>query len=143
MLSKLCRMSRDGLHEPTIIGNPYSAMTYTECSICGEREERGEGLFYGKVRPIAHTMEQRVSALEASITGLESQLAEVRAEVERLSALTGEWCKTAEMYRRFETETSKQTAGEICDYLQRSSTDDEISKGYVIDHIKRRFGLEG
>ena len=37
----------------------------------------------------------------------ELQLAEARAEVERLSALTGEWCKTAEMYRRFETKTSK------------------------------------
>lgn len=67
MLSRQCRMSRDGLHETTIIGNPYSSMTYTECTICGEREERGEGLFYGKVRPTTPTMEQRVSALESRV----------------------------------------------------------------------------
>lgn len=67
MLPRLCRKSNDGLHETTIIGNPYSAMTYTECTICGEREERGEGLFYGKERTVTPTMEQRVSALEARV----------------------------------------------------------------------------
>lgn len=72
------------------------------------------------------------------IEELENELAEARAEVERLSALTGEWCKTAEMYRRFETKTSKQTAREIVEMLRGAP-----NGFYIANMIKRCYGLEG
>lgn len=86
---------------------------------------------------LAHKQEQCDQLAHENIE-LEDQFAEARAEIERLSALTGEWCKTAEMYRRFETEARKQTAREIVEMLRGAP-----NGFYIANMIKRRYGLEG
>jgi hypothetical protein len=46
-----CTRARSGLHEPTILGTPYSAMTYYQCRLCGFTWERGRGAFCGQKPP--------------------------------------------------------------------------------------------
>ena len=59
--------SRNGFHEPSIQGTPYSEMTWYVCDLCGAKEERGQGLFYGTPRREPPTLGQRVQALEAAM----------------------------------------------------------------------------
>lgn len=62
----VCQSNRayKGHHEPHIEGTPRSAMTWYVCSLCGAREPRGQGAFYGIPTLEAPTLEQRVKKLE-------------------------------------------------------------------------------
>jgi len=53
-----------GMHEPYVEGTPRSAMTWYVCRLCGQREPRGMGAFYGQPTWEAPTLEQRVKKLE-------------------------------------------------------------------------------
>ncbi len=59
--------SYEGMHEPYIEGTPRSAMTWYVCRLCGAREPRGQGAFYGFPRNDPPTLEQRVTALEEAV----------------------------------------------------------------------------
>jgi hypothetical protein len=65
----ICQSSRayNGHHEPYIAGTPRSAMTWYVCSLCGAREPRGQGAFYGVPTWEATTLEQRIKKLEDTI----------------------------------------------------------------------------
>lgn len=63
-----CKHSPDGYHEPGIEGNPRSKMTYYVCTLCGAREERGQGAFYGMPDHRPPTIEQRVTRLESQLS---------------------------------------------------------------------------
>ncbi len=65
-----CKLSRDGFHRPTIIGDPYSKMTYYKCLVCDEIKERHTGVFYGQERPTNLTLEERIEQLEKEIKEL-------------------------------------------------------------------------
>ena len=65
----VCQSNRayKGHHEPHVEGTPRSAMTWWVCSLCGAREPRGQGAFYGLPRSDPPTLEQRVKALEEAM----------------------------------------------------------------------------
>lgn len=65
-MQDVCQSNRAyrGMHEPRVEGTPRSAMTWTVCDLCGQREPRGQGLFYGRPTWDAPTLEQRVKKLE-------------------------------------------------------------------------------
>jgi hypothetical protein len=60
MRARLCRETNyERPHEDRIIGTPRSAMTWRECTLCGAREERGQGAFYGMPEPPETVFSQR------------------------------------------------------------------------------------
>lgn len=63
-----CKIADDGYHDPAIEGNPRSEMTYYVCTICGERQKRGQGAFYGQPNHNPPTIEQRVVELEKQLS---------------------------------------------------------------------------
>jgi hypothetical protein len=63
-----CEFGYKGKHETYIEGTPRSAMTWRVCSLCGQREERGPGLFYGRPEPKPTlTDSERITELERKI----------------------------------------------------------------------------
>ena len=64
-----CPYGIDGHHEPTVTGNPYSAMTYYLCRNCGKRWERGVGAFYGCTPPKDQSITARLTRIEALLKG--------------------------------------------------------------------------
>ena len=54
-----CPIGQYGVHQSRILGNPRSKMTYTYCSLCEYKEERGPGLFYGE-----ECLSSNISALD-------------------------------------------------------------------------------
>lgn len=80
-----CQSNRayKGHHEPHIEGTPRSAMTWYVCRLCGAREPRGQGAFYGLPTRESPTLEQRVKKLEDA---MKSSNAELRGDPPALSA---------------------------------------------------------
>jgi len=54
-----CKASPDGFHEPTIIGDPHSEMTYYKCMGCGAYQPRGQGAFFGRKKLTTPSIQER------------------------------------------------------------------------------------
>ena len=65
-----CRYSDDGYHNPTILGDPWSEMTYYYCLTCQEKQERSMGTFYGEKKPVPLTLAERITKLEKELDEL-------------------------------------------------------------------------
>jgi hypothetical protein len=65
-----CPSSKYGFHESTVIGDPWSEMTFYSCRLCGQKRERGQGTFYGQEKPVRKTTEQRLIDIEKKIDSL-------------------------------------------------------------------------
>jgi len=78
-----CPNSKNGIHEPSIQGNPRSKMTYYVCNNCGKKEERGEGTFYTEQQETISELDQLRAALsesQAKCEKLEKELAAWEAQ---------------------------------------------------------------
>jgi hypothetical protein len=78
-----------GMHEPYVEGTPRSAMTWYVCRLCGQREPRGMGAFYGQPTWEAPTLEQRVKKLEDAMKSPNVELSGLRGSLRRSARTKG------------------------------------------------------